>query len=345
MTRRVATSAFLLALFGLIIAAMVGAARDSGASGGAVLESADRTFSGSSLEEGNAASVAIVPIEGTIVNGDSGAAGGQTGGDDTVALIDEIRKSGDYAGIILEVNSPGGAVLASAEIAEALQAAQDDGIKVVSWMRDTGASGGYYVSTPADTIVAAPSTVTGSIGVILHYATVEELAKKIGVKPVTIKSGELKDIGSPYRDLTKEERTVLQTMIDEAYGDFVTAVSEGRGISESKVREIADGRIYTGRQAVENGLVDELGTREVAYDAMADLLDVDSGDLDIIRFDRSYGFAELLTASSSESLGAAETARLAGEVLGSVISGDSVSLAGARAAGTPFIDLEYRATL
>ena len=136
---------------------------------------------------------------------------------------------------------------------------------------ELAASGGCYVSAPADLIVANPATLTGSIGVITQMPNLEELMEKIGVEVVVIKSGIHKDEGSPFREMTEEEEAIWQAIIDEAYGQFVAIVAEGRGLSEEKAREIADGRVYTGKQAMELGLVDELGNLPEAIDRAAEL--------------------------------------------------------------------------
>ena len=352
MTRRLATTLFLLVVFGVVVAGIVGAAQGAGAeASSSVLEDGDRTFTGTTLEEGDER-VAIVPIRGSITGGSSDPSGASTGSDDTVGLIDAIVESDDYEAILLELNTPGGGVLASAEITDALERAQDEGVKVVSWMRDSAASGGYYVAAGTDRIVASRETITGSIGVILQYVQVAELVKDIGVKPITIKSGKLKDIGSPFRDLTPEEQAVLQELIDESYAGFVDIVAEGRDLPESRVREIADGRIYTGVQAEEIGLVDELGLRADAYKAVAKLLKEDEDDLEVVAFDRSYSFTELLTSSSERAFAGLDASRAVGELVNGALRGDGLRVgagaatprAGAANSGD-VVRLEYRASL
>ena len=135
-------------------------------------------------------------------------------------------------------------------------------------MGNTAASGGYYVSAPADKIYAEAATITGSIGVIMQSINFGKFAEKHGVEFDTITSGKHKDIMSPAREMTNEEEEILQTMVDEMYDDFVQVIVDGRGMKEDKVRELADGRVYTGKQAKENNLIDEVGTFE---DALLDL--------------------------------------------------------------------------
>ena len=149
-------------------------------------------------------------------------------------------------------------------------------------MGDVAASGGYYVASAADKIMANPGTITGSIGVIAEMGNVEELFKKIGVKIEVIKSGKHKDIGSPVRPITPEERKMLQGLINNAYEQFVTAVAKGRNMPYEKVKELADGSIYTGQQAKENGLIDELGNIQDAIKLAGQLAGI-KGEPNIIK--------------------------------------------------------------
>jgi protease-4 len=142
---------------------------------------------------------------------------------------------------------------------------------VVASMGSMATSGGYYVACAAEKIIANPGTLTGSIGVIMHFTNVEDLFKKVGLRASVIKSGKYKDAGSPFRDMTKEERELLQALIDDVHEQFVEAVSGSRTLDKEKVKEIADGRIFTGRQAVGLKLVDELGDLEHAAEVAATL--------------------------------------------------------------------------
>lgn len=353
MTRRLAVWIFLLILFvALVATAASGAAGDAGSLTTPLSEDGV-SYGGSVVQDGDADErVAMIPVYDVLVDGDTPAGGGATGGDDIVRMLDAIVEDEDsWDGIILELDTPGGSVLASEEITDALERLKKDtDIKVLSWMRGTAASAGYYISAPTDRIVAAPSTFTGSIGVILEYFVVDELAKEVGVEAVTIKSGKLKDIGNPLRQETPEERALFQKIIDEAYDGFVDVVVEGRDMDEDRVRELADGRIYTGRQAEELGLVDELGLRRTAYDELAKLIDAkgtEGEDLDVVRFTRTYGFLESLAAGTQPTLDTLATAR----AVGGVLRGDGAALgtlaqdAGARRMGNGFARLEYRAEL
>jgi protease-4 len=206
--------------------------------------------------------IAVVPVEGTIASADSSTGDLQP----TVTpegLADALQQANDdssVAAVVLEVNSPGGGVTASDEMHQSiLDFKRSSGKPVVVSMGDTAASGGYYISTAADRIVANETTLTGSLGVIFTLTDFSGLADRYGVEQEVVKSGEFKDMGSSFRDLTPEEREILQSIVDESYDEFVSVIVEGRGLPEERVREIADGRVYSGEQAKELGLVDSFG--------------------------------------------------------------------------------------
>src|SRR5574344_91741 len=186
-------------------------------------------------------------------------------------VIDQLRSCGEdptIKGVILAVNSPGGSVYVSEQIAKEIKNLKEKGIKVYSVMEEMAASGGYYVSAPTDRIYASNETLTGSIGVIMQMYSLEGLFDKYGIKEQNITSGKMKDAGSPGSDLTDEERKYFEGLINSAYKRFVKLVSEGRNMSEDKVRKIADGRVYDGEQALANGLVDKIGDLDMAIDDM-----------------------------------------------------------------------------
>jgi protease-4 len=189
----------------------------------------------------------VIPIEGII--GDAGE------------IIDQINEFADNNGIravVLRIDTPGGSVAPSQEIYQAVRELRKKK-KVVVSMGSVAASGGYLIAVAADRIVANPGTITGSISAVMHYANVEELLKKVGVRSSVIKSGKFKDIGSPVREMTAEERSLIQGIVDDIYDQFVRTVSENRKIPLSKIVQLADGRVFTGRQAKELGLIDDLG--------------------------------------------------------------------------------------
>lgn len=181
----------------------------------------------------------------------------------TIEQLVFFAKSDSIKAIVLRVDSPGGGVGPSQEIySEVARITQDKPI-IVS-MGSVAASGGYYVAAPANRIYANPGTITGSIGVIMEFTNVLDLMDKIGLKTRVVKSGTHKDIGSSVRDMTPDEQALLQGLIDDVHSQFVAAVSDGRNLSEEEVRKLADGRIFTGRQALQLGLIDELGGLRVA---------------------------------------------------------------------------------
>jgi protease IV len=210
--------------------------------------------------------IAVLHVEGTIqdTGEESSLLGSATYNHNTfLERLDAAGQDDTVGGVIIEVNSPGGGVVESAEIHDKVVEIQEEyGKPVYISMANTAASGGYYLSASANKIVAHPATITGSIGVIMSTVNYAELADKIGIKQEVIKSAEHKDIMSATREMTDEERDILQSIIDDMYGDFVQVIVDGRGMAESKVRELGDGRIYSGKQALDNGLVDDLGDLE-----------------------------------------------------------------------------------
>lgn len=188
-------------------------------------------------------------------------------------ILDELRdfrEDSSIKAIVLRIDSPGGSVAPSQEIHDAVIKTVKSKPVVIS-MGSVAASGGYYIAVAGQKIVANPGTLTGSIGVIMEFANYEELLKKIGWQNVVVKSGRFKDIGSPNRPMSVADQQILQTMIDDVQSQFVSAVAQGRHLSSEKVREVADGRIMTGRQAVAVGLVDKLGGVDTAIDLAAEL--------------------------------------------------------------------------
>ncbi len=177
--------------------------------------------------------------------------------------------------LLLRIDSPGGTVGDSQEIHAALRRLRDKGCRVVASFGNISASGGVYVGVAAERILANPGTITGSIGVILRGNDLSRLLERVGVRFETVKSGLYKDILSPDRALTAEERGLLQELIDVSYGQFVAAVAEGRGLPEERVRAFADGRVFTGAQALAHGLVDALGDEEDARRQLAELAGLD----------------------------------------------------------------------
>lgn len=187
--------------------------------------------------------------------------------DDRTFLEDvrRLRRDGSVKGWVVSINSPGGVVAPSQSIYQTLnQLRAEDGVPVVASIGSVGASGGYYVALGADSILALPGSVTGSIGVIMEYPNVEELLGKVGVQMEVVKAGEQKDLGSPFRSMGPEDREILSSMITDVHEQFIEAVAERRDMSVDAVRPMADGRVLSGRQAMEAGLVDRLGNLDDA---------------------------------------------------------------------------------
>jgi len=192
--------------------------------------------------------VALVRLEGLLVTSER-----------VVEELTDYAEDSSIKAIVLRIDSPGGGVVVSQEIYNAVKNARKEGKKVVASLGTVAASGGYYVAAAADTIVANPGTLTGSIGVKMEFANIEKLLEKIGVKGMVVKAGEYKDVGSPFRDMSPQEKKLLQDVIDDVHTQFIKAVAEGRNMQEAEIRVIADGRIFTGRQALDLKLVDQLG--------------------------------------------------------------------------------------
>lgn len=223
---------------------------------------------------GGSGTIGLVRVEGVITGGQSlgGLLSEETAASETI--MEQLRLAGEDSNIkvvLIRINSPGGSAPAAQEIGDQIDVLKNQGKKVVVSMGDTAASGGYWLAAKADKIVANPATLTGSIGVIMETQNLQGLYEKIGIKNEPIKSAPLKDIGSSSRPMTPEERKILQGMVDDIYNQFVEVVAKGRKMPVATVRELADGRIFTGRQALELGLVDKLGNFNSAIDYAAEL--------------------------------------------------------------------------
>ncbi len=204
--------------------------------------------------------IMVLDVDGMIAKDDAN--------DFLAEKLDEVLDDATIRAVILHVNSPGGSVYASERIAKKVEKIQEKNIPVYSVMQEVAASGGYYISAPCDKIYASNETFTGSIGVIMQSYSLEGLFEEHGIKEQNVTTGKMKDAGTFGRDMNKEEKEYLQALVDSAFGRFVKVVADGRDMSESEVRKLADGRIYDGSQAVENGLVDEIGDLD---DAVADI--------------------------------------------------------------------------
>ncbi|MCM2359286.1 MAG: signal peptide peptidase SppA [Geobacteraceae bacterium] len=214
--------------------------------------------------------VGLVEVKGMIIDSQ-----------DLVKQLNDFRKNDSVKAVVLRIDSPGGVVGPSQEICaevKKLAAAK----KVVVSMGSIAASGGYYIAAPASVIIANPGTITGSIGVLMRFSNLEGLLGKVGMKSFTLKTGKYKDVGSPARTMTDQEKEMLQQVIDNTHLQFVKAVAEGRKLPVAEVRAIADGRIYTGEQAMALKLVDRLGTLQDAIEEAGRLAGI-KGEPQIIR--------------------------------------------------------------
>ncbi|MDI6739560.1 MAG: signal peptide peptidase SppA [Candidatus Edwardsbacteria bacterium] len=231
-------------------------------------------------------SVAIVEVRGVIDVSDG-----------IVRLINKYCDNSSVKAIVLRVDSPGGGVAASQEIYEALRKAKARK-PVVCSMAEVAASGGYYISCVCDSIVANPGTLTGSIGVIMEFPVAEELMKKIGLKFEVLKAGDSKDIGSPFRQMKPEERVLLQDMINDVHAQFIQAVADGRKMPFDSVKQLADGRVFSGRQALARRLVDRLGTLDDAVDLAAKMTGITGKPRITKERRRMFNVFDLLTSAA-----------------------------------------------
>ena len=230
--------------------------------------------------------VAIIEVYGTI-----------NSSNEVIRQLKKYSRDSSVPSIVLDIDSPGGAVVPSQEIYEEILKAKEEGKKVVACFRALGASGGYYIACAADTIVANPGTLTGSIGVIFEFPVMQELFRKLGVRFEVVKRGEMKEVGTWNRPMTQEEKELLQSVIDDTYDQFVDAVVEGRGLPQERILELADGRIFTGRQAKELGLVDELGDLEDAIIIAGKMGDIEGTPRTIREGTKKVTLFDILTKS------------------------------------------------
>lgn len=236
--------------------------------------------------------VALVRVEGAIIDAKN-----------AVEDIKGYAKDTSVKAIVLRVDSPGGAVAPSQEIYDEVRKAVARK-KVVVSMGSVAASGGYYISAPATRIVANPGTLTGSIGVIMEIPNIEGLMSKVGIRTEVIKSGKHKDMASVFRGIGKEERVILQGVLDDVHEQFITAVAEGRKIAPAEVRKIADGRVFTGKQALAARLVDELGNLEDAIQVAAKLAGI-KGDPHVISKKERFSLIDLIRGGVPKELAGA----------------------------------------
>jgi protease-4 len=242
------------------------------------------------VESGGDGKVGVVEIIGVI-----------TESKDILNLIKRFREDDDIKSIVIRIDSPGGVIGPSQEIYREIRKTTPEKIIIAS-MGSIAASGGYYIAAATNGIVANPGTITGSIGVIMAYTNFRAILDKIGMVPVVIKSGPLKDMGSPTKDMSKEEKEVLQAFVDQAHRQFVTAIAEGRKMDIDHVKSLADGRIYTGEEAVKQGLVDRLGNFEDAIEWAGQLGGIQGSVSTVYKKKEKFSFLKYIMESTLHDL-------------------------------------------
>lgn len=248
---------------------------------------ADKT---ETITVGSGDRIAVVDLRGEI-----------TSSEEVIRQLKKYRGMSGVRAIVLHIDSPGGGVVASQEMYEEVRKTRDGGKPVIVAMGSLAASGGYYVSCGATRLVANRGTLTGSIGVISEFLQVKDALEKLGISLKTIKAGKLKDAGSPTKTMTEDDRAYFQALMDGVHRQFMDVVARERKMSPEKVRELADGRVFTGEQAVELGLVDTLGTFEDALRIAAGIAGI-NGEPSIVKERRRQGWWDTMFGSAGETL-------------------------------------------
>ncbi len=242
--------------------------------------------------------VAVIQVNGVISSTQSQGVFGIEGASpgNIRSQIEKAERDSSVKAILIEINSPGGTIVASEAIAEAISNAKKP---TVAWLGEIAASGGYYVASATDYIVADKGSMTGSIGVIFMFPQYDRLLDKLGVRMRVIKAGKFKDIGSPYRNMTDEEEAVVNELVQSAYTDFIEVVAGNRNLTTDYVRSVAEGNIYTGRKAVELGLADQVGTRQDAIDLAGHLGGIEGRPGTVTYRERGF-FRDFVGVASSQ---------------------------------------------
>lgn len=266
--------------------------------GGLVLSNTSNTTttsSGGRFSFLSGGEIAVIPIHGEISSATSKDSVGYA---DVIAALDDADSDPAIRVIFLDISSGGGGVVPSKQIVSKIR---DVKKPVVSWIGEMGASGAYYIASSSDYILADGDSITGSIGVISMLPSLDELMQKVGVKMNTIKTGELKDVGSPFNEFTDEERAIFQTIVDEAFDSFKNDVQSFRGekLNAVKFPEVLDGRILSGRQALSVGLIDELGTREQAIAKAAALGEIEGEPVRVYYLQHTPTLMDLLFSAGA----------------------------------------------
>lgn len=253
-----------------------------------VLASAIKSGGSEYYSRGSGDKIAIVEINDVIMTSEN-----------TVEQIKKYREDKSIKAIIVRINTPGGGVAASQEIYEEVKKTRESGKVIVVSMGSIAASGGYYISCGSSLIVANPGTLTGSIGVIAEFITMKDLADKIGLKENVFKSGELKDAGNPFRDINEKDKAYFQDVVDNSFGQFLDVVSKERKIDKEKLLPNANGRVFTGLQAKELGLIDSLGTFEDAIRITSKMAGIE-GEPRIVREKKKFSIFEKIIGARME---------------------------------------------
>ena len=248
-----------------------------------------------------AASVQVIEIKGPIQGEKSASFLGSAKVAASPVIVEELKKARlnpAIKGVVLEINSPGGTVVASKEIGQAIKDLKEDGKPTVAWIREVGASGGYWIASTTDWIIADELSITGSIGVIGSIFSFEGLMKNLNITYQQLISGEYKDAGSPFRDMTPKEKALFQERLDLIHQAFIKEVADNRGMDYNKVKDMATGIFYLGSQAKELGLVDELGGRAEVEDYMKTKLNTTK--INLIEKKKKLGLLDIMTQGMSE---------------------------------------------
>ncbi len=289
---RVLAGLLFVSLAGALLVSLAANAVLIGQQGGDAIRTGQDRFSEVVLEGEGEAKIVLVPIRGLITFSERQSFWERESmGKQAEERLKAAGEDPAVKAVVLLIDSPGGGITASDILYHRVKELVESGKVVVAAFEDLAASGGYYVACPADWIVAHPTTITGSIGVIIQTFNLEELMGKIGVREVTIKRGEEKDILSPFRDLTAAEREMLEGVIDEMYRRFLDVVSDGRNLEGERLEAVAGGAIFTGTQALNNDLVDEIGYRETALARARQLAGIEKAT--VVEYRRVYSLFDL----------------------------------------------------
>ncbi|MGB9980043.1 signal peptide peptidase SppA [Methanobacterium sp.] len=263
--------------------------------GGGLLVLLILLISAIALLDSSGGTIAVIPIQGEI--GYTQDLGSNVVNPEVIKnQLKEADEDVSVNSILLDINSPGGTPVASEEIMEAVKKCKKP---VVAWISDSGASGAYLVATGADKIIASKSSWVGSIGVILSLTNLSDLYKMIGVDKSSIKAGKYKDMGADYRSLTTEEKNMLQKMVDQEYDNFISIVAENRKLDKNYIKSIAEGQVFTGTQAKDLKLIDDIGGKDNALDIAAKLGGIE-GSYQIVTMSSPQSISDILSSLSSK---------------------------------------------